>query len=102
MHERRLVPHNGDMALPEQKVASPQLLELVRVRKRAAQRLLLHVAVARARDATGGERKLQQPRAVDAETGLSSPQIGCSQKPLRDGDEISFHCLDGCQMETGT
>src|SRR5687768_4401173 len=63
MHERRFVPHNGDMAFPEQKIASPQLLELVRARERASQCMLLHVAVAWTRDAAGGERKLQQSRA---------------------------------------
>ena len=35
MHDRRFVPHDGDMALPEQKIASPQLLELVRASERA-------------------------------------------------------------------
>src|SRR5947209_3205831 len=48
---------------------------------------------------SGGERKLQQSRAVDAEARLSSPQIGCSQKPLRDRDEIGFHRLDRCEMD---
>src|SRR6516165_1902611 len=73
----------------------------MRERKCAAQCLLLHVAVARTRDAAGGERKLQQSGAVDAEAGFSSPKIGCSQKSLRDRDEIGFHRLHGCDMETG-
>jgi len=80
MRERRFVSHNGDVALPEQKIASPQLLELVRARERAAQCLLLHVTVARTRDAAGGERKLQQSRAIDVLTGDQALRI--SRKAL--------------------
>src|SRR5262245_35671626 len=47
MQDRRLVAHDRHMALPEYEVAAPKLLDVLRALKRAAQRPLLHVGVAR-------------------------------------------------------
>src|SRR5262245_62283097 len=48
MQDGRFVAHDRHMALPEQKVAAPQLLDVLRTLERAAQRPQLHVGVARA------------------------------------------------------
>ena len=48
----------------------------------AAERLLLHVAVARAGNSAGRQRDLHQPGAVDARVGLAAPQVGSVQEHL--------------------
>src|SRR6266446_1782458 len=57
VNERSFVAHDRHVPVPEQKVAAPQLRVL---RKRAAERLFLHVAVARARDAASVKRDLHE------------------------------------------
>src|SRR5205085_1473596 len=62
-------------------------------RDRAAGECLL-IAVAREADAPGRIRRLDQPRAIDAPFGASSPPVRGAGKPalrpLRGGDEPRF------------
>ena len=67
VQQSRRVAHDADMAFPEQEIAAPRLIE----RNPFAQIALLHVGVARTRNAAGVEPKLHQSRAVDAEAGLA-------------------------------
>src|SRR5260370_34578294 len=57
VNERSFVAHHRHVPVPEQKVAAPQLRVL---RKRAAERLFLPVAVPRARDAASVKRDLHE------------------------------------------
>ena len=78
--QKRLgVARDGDMALPENQIAAPQVAE----RRRFAEREFLHVAVARAGDAGGLQRNLDQARAIEPERRLAAPQIGRAEKSLR-------------------
>src|SRR5262249_49183777 len=87
VNERGADAHDGDVALPENEVAALQST-LPGVRDRRAECLLLHVAVARADTARGGERDLDEARAIEPERGLTAPQIRHAEKALRHGDEI--------------
>src|SRR5262249_27143857 len=60
---------DGHMTFPEDDVAVLQAGE----GDRLAERLLLHVAVARTGDAAGRERHLHQAGAIDAEARLAAP-----------------------------
>src|SRR5262249_59941150 len=55
-----------------------------------AQPALLHVAVARARNAARGERNLHEAGTVDAEAGLAAPQVGRAEKALGDRHEVAL------------
>ena len=81
---------------PFQKMRSPRL-QAGKV-GRLAERLLLHVAVARAWDAAGGQRDLHQTRAVEAHAGLAAPEIGRADEPLRHRDEIGFLGVERREM----
>src|SRR5262249_33957538 len=59
VNERGHVAHDGDVAAPKQKISASQLRGAGG--EFAAERLLLHVAVARAGDAAGGQRDLHEP-----------------------------------------
>jgi len=90
MKQPRLIIHNGDVALPEHEIAAPQAGGHLRGRERLPDGVLLHVAVARAGYATGGERDLQEARAVDAEIGLATPKVRAAEEPLGNRDEVGF------------
>ena len=81
---------------PGQKTRSPRLsagrppLE----RQRLADRLRLHVAVARCGDAAGRERHLHEARAVEAEARLAAPEIGHAEKPLGDRDPVRLERVE--------
>src|SRR5215813_11731107 len=96
VNERGRVAHDGHVALPEHEIAPPQLGG--RDRELAAERLLLHGAVARAGNSARAERDLQEARTVEAERRLAAPQIGRSQEALGDRDEIAFMAVDGNEM----
>ncbi len=68
------------------------------VAMRRSERRLLHVAVARAGDAAGGERNLHETRTVEPERGLAAPQIGHAEKALGDRDEIAFVIAERREM----
>ena len=75
---------------PFQKIRSPRLERRRIGGRRRSQRRFLHVAVARACDAAGGQRDLDEPRAIETERGLAAPQIGRAEKALGDRDEVRF------------
>src|SRR3954465_12737288 len=75
-----------DVAFPEDEITALQAGEADGL----AERLLLHVAVARAGDATGMQRDLDEAGAVDAGGGLAAPEVWHVEETLGDGDEIAF------------
>src|SRR5215207_7296135 len=87
------VEHDADMALPKDQVAAPEPHEIGRRCDGLAERGLLHVGVTRRRDAGGGERDLDQTRAVEAETRLATPQVGRAYQAFGDGDEVRLACV---------
>ena len=102
MDEGRLIAHNRDVPLPEQQVTALQLVEhAAGQRNRLAERLLLHVAVARAGDPAGRESYLHQPGTVHAEVGLAAPQVRSAEEALRDCNKIGLGCIQGCKMPRG-
>src|SRR5262245_48891088 len=98
MDERRRILDDGDMAVPEYEIAAPKLGRIERRRERLAQRRLLHVAVARAGHAAGGERNLEEARAVEAETGLAAPKIGRAHEAFGNFDEIALGAVERGEM----
>ena len=56
MNQRGRIAHNGDMAAPEQEIATRELREIDGWRYRFPDRSLLHVAVARASNAAETSR----------------------------------------------
>ena len=68
----------------------------------AAERALLHVAVARAADAAGRQRDLDEARAIEAEARLAAPEIGHAEKPLGDRDEVGSRRAIGARWRAGT
>src|SRR5262249_43063326 len=72
VNERGAVAHDGDVALPENEVAALQST-LPGVRDRRAECLLLHVAVARADTARGGERDLDEAPAIEPQRRPTRP-----------------------------
>src|SRR5215467_324073 len=97
VHDRSFVAYDRHVALPEDQVAASKARGIVGW-QRATQRLCLHVAVARTVDAACGERDLHQPGAIDAETGLSAPQIRYTHETFCDRDEIRLPAFDRCEM----
>src|SRR3569623_1672403 len=63
VHEGLGVAGDGDVTLPEHQITAREIADL----DLASERLLLHVAVARACEAGRMQRQLHQPGAVDAE-----------------------------------
>ena len=84
MNDIRPVAHDRDVALPEYQIAAPRLRDV----DRRAERVFLHVAVARAGDAAGAERYLHEAGAVEPEIGLAAPQIRDPKEALRHRHEI--------------
>src|ERR1051325_5816471 len=74
------------MGRPENEIAAPQRLGV----DGCAERLLLHVAVARAGNAAGVQRDLHEPRTIETVIRLAAPEIGRAQKALRHRDEIAL------------
>src|SRR5262245_19728336 len=101
MNERRSIPDDGNVAAPEYQVTAPKLGRVEWRRERLAQRRLLHVAVARAGHAAGGERDLEEARAVEAETGLAAPQVGHSQEAFGNRDEIALGAVERGEVARG-
>src|SRR4029077_7655028 len=99
VNERYAVAHDGDMAFPEDEVAAPQK-PLPGLEDRRAERGFLHVAIARADAARGGERDLDEARAIETERGLAAPQIRHAEKALRHGDEIRLDAIERREMRT--
>src|SRR5262245_20958056 len=95
VNEGRFVAHDRDMPVPEQKIAATQLGMR---RERAAERLLLHVTVARAGNPASIQRHLHEPGAIEAERGLPAPQIWRANETLGDRDEIVFRLLERSKM----
>ena len=77
--DRLAIACDRDMAFPENQIAAFEFLRVARI-EFAAEPLLLHVAVARAAGAGGGERNLHQPRTIDPEAALAAPQVGRADK----------------------
>src|SRR5262249_4624270 len=75
---------------PENKIAAPARS----VRHDLSNRRALHVAIARAGEAAGGERDLHQPGAVEPKAGLAAPHIRRAEKTPGDRDEIRPAALD--------
>src|SRR5205807_3122760 len=93
VRDARFVAHDRHVALPEQKVAA-----LRRSARLFAERALLHVAVARAADATSHERELNQGGAVEPETGAPAPQIRHADETFGDRNEILLDARDRHEM----
>src|SRR5579863_970356 len=91
------IARDRDMALPENQVAALQLSGLRRI-QRAAEAVLLHVAVARAAGAGGIQGDLHQPGAIDAEAALAAPQIGRAGELFGDRDEIALIAVEAEKM----
>src|ERR1700683_1643886 len=72
MDDSLAIAGDRDMAFPENQIAAFEFLRVARV-EFAAEPLLLHVAVARAAGAGGGERNLHEPRTIDPKTALAAP-----------------------------
>src|ERR1700721_2615531 len=60
--------------------------------------VFLHVAVARAAGACGGQRYLNEAGTVDAEAGLAAPQIRRANKTLGDRNKIGLITIDAADM----
>ena len=90
VQQRRAIAHDRDMALPEDQIAAARCS----IVDRRAERLLLHVAVARAGDAAGLQRDLHQAGAVDAVVGLAAPEIGRAEETFRDRDEVLLDMIE--------
>src|SRR5690349_7847138 len=74
VHDSVAIPHDRDVAFPENQVAALQLLHLGGTQC-PAETVLLHIAVARAAGAGGVERYLDEAGAIDAERALAAPEI---------------------------
>ena len=84
---------------PFQKIDPPGAVkDLGQVRDRLAHSFLLHVAVARARDAASCEGDLHEPGTVKPEAGLAAPEIWRTDEALGDHNEIHFICGDRRKM----
>src|SRR5262249_38882785 len=97
VHDGLGVANDGDMAFPEDQVATPEMLRF-RDAERAAEPVALHVAVARAAGAGRRQRYLYQARAVDAEGALAAPEIGCADEAFGHRDEIGRLGIEGAEM----
>ena len=76
------------MAAPEHQVAALQKRRPVCCFEHHAEPPLLHVGVARARDASRGQRHLHEAGTVDAVRRLAAPQIRRADKSFRDRDKV--------------
>src|SRR5208283_675377 len=84
-----------DMAFPEHQIAASQRL----VRRDGTPELrLLHIAVARRRDAGPRQRALHEARAIDPERTLAAPEIRDADQRLGDSDEIVGVVARGQEM----
>lgn len=95
MEEVLTVPHHADMIGEEYQIAT---LRPLLVGKRAAQVALLHVAVARCKDARERKRQLDETRTVDAGTRAPAPKIGRAEQSLGDSDRIDRWRIEGPNM----
>ena len=84
------VAHDPDMALPEHEIAALERRARIVDGDGLAERGLLHVAVARRGHAGGGERRLDEARAVDPLRRPAAPEIRRLEKALGDRDIIRF------------
>ena len=84
------VPHDRDMALPEDQVAALQSSGIHRI-QRTDKPVALHVAVARAAGARGVQRYLHEAGAIDTKTALAAPQIGRADQSFGHRDKIRRH-----------
>src|SRR5439155_23424096 len=101
MHDRCLIAHDGNVALPEQKIAAAQPRWIERRRHRRAERAFLHVAVARAGDTASRERNLNEAGAVEAKTRPAAPEIGHAEKFFGNGDEVRLVAIKRHNMAPG-
>ena len=85
MNQGVIVARDGDVAFPEEKIATARIDNSAEQR---AERCLLHVAVARAGEAAGVERKLHQSRTVDPKRGPAAPEIWHMQECFGDRDRV--------------
>jgi hypothetical protein len=98
MDQAGFVQHQAHMALPEHQVAPPQPGEVRLHFDGGPELLLLHVAVTGRLDAGGGERRLSEARAVEADAGLSAPEIGRMEQAFGHGDIVGFETVELRQM----
>src|SRR6202041_1591560 len=94
VNERAGIAHDRHMPFPENEIATTQAQLSLCVGGPRAESALLHVAVARADMAGGGERDLDKTRAIDAERGLAAPQIRHAKKALGDSDKVRFDKIE--------
>src|SRR5438034_4097781 len=98
MHDRCLIAHDGNVALPERTIAAAQPRWIDRRRHRRAERAFLHVAAARAGDAASRERNLNEAGAVEAKTRPAAPEIGHAKKFFCDRDEVHLVAIKRYNM----
>ena len=89
VNHQHAVDHDADVALPKNKIAPRQPVEVVIDRNAFAEFRLLHVGIARRDDARCKQRRLNEPRAIEPDVRPSTPEIRRADIPFRDLDEIA-------------
>ena len=94
VHHHDAVGHDPDVAFPEHEIAALKTIEMLGRANQMTELGELHIAIARRRLASGMQRHLNNPRAVNADTGAPAPQIGRADKAFGDLDEIACRTVN--------
>ena len=97
MEQRFGIRHDADVAFPEDKVAAPEEVQILR-RQPFAEACLLHVGIAQGSPAASLECELHEARAVKSVNRLAAPEIGHVAEHFSDAHKIALEGAGGLEM----
>lgn len=80
VNEHNAVKHDADVPLPEHEISARQPFEIFRDENVVAKLRLLHIAVARRRNARSLKRRLHKARTVDSDARAAPQRYGVPMK----------------------